>query len=167
MARAYSNLLQSPAPLSFLPFSGVVVSSRSHYPEAEGGIIPRQWCCGEGIQKQLYYSSLQSTLWWLVTCLPSVPPPFTQSCPFCTVLYNRLCRSQLAEAPPFPGKAVRAASLTPFLHRSCDSHMWELCVQNLEAQPCQSIHCYQFGLSRMSLSCIVCSCFWLKPDWQI
>ena len=112
MARAYSNLLQSPAPLSFLPFSGVVVSSRSSYPEAEGGIIPHQWCCGEGdTEVAILLFPVAYSL--VVTCLPSVPLPFTQSHPFYTILYNRLRRSQLAEAPLFRGKAVRAASPHP------------------------------------------------------
>lgn len=112
MARACSNLLQSPAPPSFLPFSGVVVSSRSRCPEAEGGIIPHQWCCGEGntevaiLQLPLVYTSVG-------TCLPSVALPFTPSCPFYTILHNGLRRCQLAEAPPFRGKAVRAASPHP------------------------------------------------------
>lgn len=51
MARAYSNLLQSPAPLSFLPFSGVVVSSRSRCPAAEGGLSLNSGVAGEEIQK--------------------------------------------------------------------------------------------------------------------
>lgn len=58
--------------------------------------------------------------------LPPVPLPSTQSHPFHTVLCSGLCRSRLAEAPPFRGKAVRAASPPPCSCTGAETPMWEL-----------------------------------------
>lgn len=115
MARAYSNLLQSPAPPGFCPFLELWL------PADHSTLRLKEGLSLVNGSMALWRGNAEVALWLFpvvcasgAPCLLPVTLPFTQNCSLCIILYNGLCRSQLAEAHLSSEKAVRAMSPYPF-----------------------------------------------------
>lgn len=80
---------------------------------------------------------------------PFCSTSFTQSHPFYTILYSRVCRSQLAEAPLFP---IPVQEL-------CSTDVGIACLEPTSvALPVWIEQNQPF---------LCCSQFWLNPNWEI